>query len=376
MCDNHFSLNNLSSSSYANENFITDECISNWVKFIIFSFWIAAWSCTWLWFIFVFIQEVRVKGCDFNLKKRVFLLSILAASSAVVANILMLLDIQNSIRYLFYAIYPWVLAFVVCRILLAVFNSAIQIAFKENYNEVKSRFQFYITFMDFLSATIVIVSFIIGPMVSYSYGEYSLVNVFYIVRISSVAFLVILFCALIRNATNTLTNVCSLAKEDNPMINSHTRNTVITLVRRLNVFNNFCLYIVFPMQVILLFSLPVWQIWDLYGVFWFQYIINELVYYVAINIIVWVLKENTRGIGLSGSSNERSQLSSTGKHHTTTTSTTAITTVTGRNHEVTNVTYAIPTTVVSDSTVISQSNDNMVILGETSFNIEELTKVV
>lgn len=353
MCDNRFLLTNLSGSSYANENFITNECISNWVKFGIFLFWIVVWSCSWLWIVSITFLEIKKSGIELNLRKKIFFLSVLGSSAALTSHIILFLDIQISLRYFFFAIYPWVAGYGTNVVMSAAFNSAIEIMLKNDREKLKNRFQIAVYVVDAITAFIVIVFFIIGPITAYSLGNWYLVNIFYIIRNCSVSFVVFLFCAIIWYATKSLTAACHLDAEDVSTIDNQNRQKINDLVKRINVFNFFCNYGTLPIKIILFFMIPIWQIWDLYGIFWFQFIIDDAIYFGLINFLVWMLKDNNK-MDFSTSSQYKQRDS---KNLTD------------------NATNSKKMTPISKGSTYSNDNANendVVVLGEKSYTLDEL----
>lgn len=296
-CDSHFTLSNLTSSSYGNENFIIDECISNWAKFGLFSLWFILWFIAFLWSLYVLYVEVRKTGFKWDLRKKIYVFTIISTFFELIAIILYITGLQTPIRYFIFAVPLQSVRMVVSWSISAWFQTSMSIT--RNTNErLQKMFKISIIVMDVITAVLTISCCIVGPMVAFSNGDANQVNWFYSIRTSVTSFIGTCICLLIHFVGGELVRVC---QRDEVIKGKDTEEDRIErLLGRLKTLiktANQCL----PGQLVLIFF-PFWMWANLYGVFWFQFTFNEFNLLLSVVIMAWLFKEEGKNFGVSSGS--------------------------------------------------------------------------
>lgn len=292
-CGQVFDIFQLSATSYGNENFVTTECIANRAKMIPFTIYLLLWSAASIWSLYVFGWEMRKRKNVFDLKRRIYLLTVIACLCETCSIALVMAGVQHWFRYLVYTVALQSVRTVVSWSLTAWFDTSLAIAHNVNDSTVKL-FRRTVLTIDIITWLMHITCCVIGPAVAYSYGQYLAVNIFYSIRTCLTSIIGVVVCLLIRSVGSQLHKACSPEDIDMVKPDSHTSALMQRLKFVIKVASQ-CL----PGQILTSFY-PIWMVWNLYGTFWFQYTINEFMLLLSVVIMAWLIKENGSSFGISG----------------------------------------------------------------------------
>lgn len=286
-----FTVRNLTGTSYANENFITNFCVSNLAKLIIFSLFLVMWFCALVWSLLTLYFEIVTVGFKWDLRKKIYTLTIISTVAEFISFLFYFFSIQSAVRYLFYSIAPQLTIVVISLSLKAWFETSINITFNTDERFQRS-FTTALIIINVIMVTLTLSCCIIGPMVSFSSGNSYQVNWFYAIRTSGLSFISICIIFLIRFTGKKLVKACT-GQHSELVQNSEKVKKLLEKLRILIKISTLCL----PTQVFIL--TPIWMIWDLYGIFWFHFTINEINLFMAVTIMMWTIKIGGSRFGLS-----------------------------------------------------------------------------
>jgi len=294
-CGNTFNIWQLLATSYGNENFVTSQCNANWVKFIPFFLYLITWSYITIWSSHIFISEILKHKNSFDLRRRIYLLTVIAAAFELCSICLVMAGVQHWVRYLIYVVPLQAVRTVVSWSINAWFDTTVAITHGVDDKTIV-KFKRIMQVMDITTAVMHISCCVIGPVVAYHNGYYTMVNWFYSIRTCVTSLIGVCVCLLIRQVGNKLHAACM--PDDAEMVQQDTKTT--ELMHRLKflikIANN-CL----PSQILFSFF-PFWMLADLYGAFWFQYTINEFNLALSVAIMAWLVKEKGDSMGFHSGS--------------------------------------------------------------------------
>jgi len=281
-CEQYFTALNYTSSSYANENFITDECISNLAKFILFMTYFTLLFISLLWTLTTIFFEVKRVGWKWDLRKQCYILAAAAMASEIISFFFYFFSIQLSIRYFIYATDPQLTFIAVTLLIRARFKSSIEITFNTD-NKFQKLFYNHLVIINIFMAILTISSCIIGPMIAFTRQNWYQVNWFYAVRTSGYGIVSVSSLILSLYTCKKLIQAC----DQSSMVTVNTNQNVNIILMKLRIIIKLC-YLCLPSQIFIL--TPVWMIWNLYGIFWFHFTVNEFNLVLILIVLVWSLK--------------------------------------------------------------------------------------
>jgi len=302
-CELVFSVHQLNASSYINENFILSQCMPNTTKLAVFSISVLIWLCILVFTSYLLAKELTNKTLTNNrltssfrssdsssFKSKVYLLIMIAAVGELCSYGLMMSATQNPVRYLIYAISQQCIRIPINRMSLRKFNTALatvndNVGINDSKN-LKRKFEICIRIRDSCTALVTLSCCIIGPIISYHYGNYVAVNWFYAIRMSATNVVAVILSSISIYTGNNLIRYCSGEITDGVVDNvlkstsSNVKIAKILLVKRV-IFSFFFLR----------------MIWNLEGVFWYHFVFYQLGLVIAVSYSLWTLTR--RGLTLS-----------------------------------------------------------------------------
>ena len=323
MCQQYFSLGNLSGSSQETESFLTTLCVANQFKLTVFIFWLVVYSISILWIISHIVEEIKKRGWLLNLRMIVFLCSLTAYLGQLISYLLFIFppsssSMLSSGRYIVFAIAPLAIMVTYYFCLKAWFDTVINSSLNHKVDNIRLVFNLLSTTGLIIPLISIASCYIIGPMVSIEFGRTDLLNYFYLFRLSGSFMSGLNTCAMILyighrflaiHAESAGVRMDSFRvdgfRKDGAAANMDAEMsqliTNLKLVIRSAKFN-------FVFQLILIF-IPLWLLADAYGVFYFHFTINELMMLLATSMMSLALNKRASLFGLSSHSHNSSFLS-------------------------------------------------------------------
>ena len=289
-CDEYFSVFSLNAWSQGNEIFITNECIHNGVKLFFFSVWLLVWIGLFCWSLGKIIRDVVKKRWSWNSRRKVYLITLTMAIGQILIYSAYLAGFHQREKYLAYAIAPVLARFNGSIVLRAWFKTISDCYTQESTTRIKFYFKLANDCMDVLALLIWLSCSTVGLMVSYPNPEN--VNWFYIFGIGLSSINGFGTCVLLIVAGNRLKTLCQpnemLQNEDGKL------QELSNKIRKIGIVAWGCIGLQFAIIVI-----PVWMVGDLFGIFYFHFILNETGIFLAGFLMMFLFTKFGKALGAS-----------------------------------------------------------------------------
>jgi len=283
VCQDIFSVYSLNDSSLVNENFITDQCMSNTTKLVVYVISMIIWLIVAISIIYLFISQ-QYKGRKLESQVKVYLLLLVVAAAGELASYtLMLASTQNISRYVIYAVSQQCIRIVINRLSFNKCVTTLNTINVDDDRRLTAKFSTCVTIMDTMTALTTIVCCVIGPMVSYNYDNYIAVNWFYAIRMSMNNIVAVGFSCINIYSCKCLMDYCN---------NSHQSIDIINKVKRGLKFNITIASILLIKRVIFSFFFIRMQT-NLQNIFWYHFAFYQLGLLIATTYSLHSLYKST-----------------------------------------------------------------------------------
>ena len=298
VCDEYFNALFPTNSSIDNEIFIAKDCVNNSAKLTLFIFWLLIWIIMLIWSGSKTAKDLIDNRWSWNNRRGIYLITSIMSVCQILLYIIYLAGFHNKVKYFVLALIPFMARLNISVLLRAWFQTISDRYTEESIRIIKLVFKIADNAMNILSGVSCFVCFLVGPMVAYP-DKPELINWFYIfgISLSSVSgFTSCILMIVVGMKLKALCHVDNIIKSQN--------NDLEILGKKISfvIFVAFgCIGLQFGIIII-----PIWMIWDLYGVFYFHFTLNEFGIFLSGFLTMFLFTKFGKILGVSTNTSENS----------------------------------------------------------------------
>jgi len=297
-CDEYFNPLFPQNFSKDNELFIAKDCVHNSAKLTLFIIWLLVWIVMLSWAGGKIVLDFIDRRLSWNNRRSVSLITFFMAVCEIFLYSIYLMGFHNKVKYFVLAIVPFLARLNTSVLLRAWFQSISDRYTEKSIRITKIVFKIADNGMNILSGVSCFVCFLVGPMVAYPDNP-ELVNWFYIfgISLSSVSgFTSCILMIVVGIKLKALCHVDNIIKVQNNDLEILGKKISFVICVAIG-----CIGLQFGIIII-----PVWMIWDLYGVFYFHFTLNEVGIFLSAFLTMFLFTKFGRILDVSTNSSDNS----------------------------------------------------------------------